>query len=63
MGILDYDCKKSRFFNRAKPNHPGDEIVLTGIAGRFPNSCNMKEFADNLYNKVCSPIRLNNCVV
>jgi fatty acid synthase, animal type len=31
---------------------PQDEIVITGIAGRFPNSDNIAQFADNLYNKV-----------
>lgn len=31
---------------------PGDEIVISGIAGRFPNSANVAEFAQNLYNKV-----------
>jgi fatty acid synthase, animal type len=29
-----------------------DEIVISGISGRFPNSKNVAEFARNLYNKV-----------
>jgi len=29
-----------------------EEIVISGIAGRFPNSDNMKEFQDNLFNKM-----------
>jgi len=29
-----------------------DEIVISGISGRFPNTNNMKELAHNLYNKV-----------
>lgn len=29
-----------------------DEIVISGISGRFPNSRNMHELANNLYNKV-----------
>lgn len=29
-----------------------DEIVISGISGRFPNSRNMHELASNLYNKV-----------
>jgi fatty acid synthase, animal type len=29
-----------------------NDIVISGISGRFPNSRNLKEFADNLYNKV-----------
>ncbi|XP_063988124.1 fatty acid synthase-like isoform X2 [Diachasmimorpha longicaudata] len=31
---------------------PGDEIVISGIAGRFPESNNFNEFRDNLMNKV-----------
>lgn len=30
----------------------GEEIVVSGISGRFPNSNNMHEFEHNLYNKV-----------
>lgn len=29
-----------------------NEIVISGIAGRFPNSNNMSEFSYNLYNKI-----------
>lgn len=29
-----------------------DEIVVSGISGRFPKSKNMQEFEHNLYNKV-----------
>ncbi|XP_072762937.1 fatty acid synthase-like [Anoplolepis gracilipes] len=29
-----------------------EEIVISGIAGRFPNSDNIKEFQDNLFNKM-----------
>ncbi|XP_072763442.1 fatty acid synthase-like [Anoplolepis gracilipes] len=29
-----------------------DEIVISGIAGRFPKSDNIKEFQDNLFNKM-----------
>lgn len=28
-----------------------EEIVISGIAGRFPNSDNVKEFQENLLNK------------
>ena len=28
------------------------QVVISGIAGRFPNSANITEFASNLYNKV-----------
>ncbi|KAJ8958993.1 hypothetical protein NQ317_011721 [Molorchus minor] len=31
---------------------PGEEIVISGISGAFPNSKNVHEFRDNLFNKV-----------
>jgi hypothetical protein len=43
-------CQQS--FSRAFATSPQDEIVISGIAGRFPKSANVTEFADNLYNKV-----------
>lgn len=30
----------------------GDEIVISGIAGRFPDSNNMNQLQENLFNKV-----------
>jgi fatty acid synthase, animal type len=30
----------------------GDEVVISGISGRFPKSNNMSEFEFNLYNKI-----------
>lgn len=39
-----------RATNQALPDD--DEIVVTGMAGRFPNSANVAEFAYNLYNKI-----------
>lgn len=41
-----------KMISRVCPETPGDEIVISGIAGRFPNSHNMAEFEHNLYNKV-----------
>lgn len=32
--------------------NPDEEIVISGIAGRFPNSKNLEEFSYNLYNKI-----------
>jgi len=29
-----------------------DDIVISGISGKFPESDSMKEFQDNLFNKV-----------
>lgn len=31
--------------------NPGDDIVISGISGQFPNSLNMNEFTKNLYDK------------
>lgn len=33
-------------------NSTSDEIVISGISGRFPKSRNVREFSENLYNKV-----------
>jgi len=37
---------------RAAPVDPDDEIIISGISGRFPNSANVTELAHNLYNKI-----------
>lgn len=31
---------------------PDEEIVISGISGRYPNSDNVDEFSYHLYNKV-----------
>ena len=41
-----------RLLSRVKVSDPSDEIVISGISGRFPNSKNMTEFSYNLYNKI-----------
>ncbi|KAG5347678.1 FAS synthase, partial [Acromyrmex charruanus] len=33
-------------------NVSGEEIVISGIAGRFPNSDNMNQLRENLFNKI-----------
>lgn len=38
--------------NSYKAPQPGEEIVISGIAGRFPESKNVEEFKNNLLNKV-----------
>lgn len=38
--------------SRAVFSDPGDEIVISGVSGRFPNANNVKEFAEKLYNKI-----------
>lgn len=30
----------------------GDAVVISGISGRFPNSDNVAELNNNLYNKI-----------
>lgn len=35
-----------------EPKMTGDEIVISGIAGRFPNSDNIKELQKKLLNKI-----------
>lgn len=41
-----------KLLSRTHAATPGDEIVISGISGKFPNSQNVEEFAENLYNKV-----------
>jgi fatty acid synthase, animal type len=41
-----------RVLTKATITDPRDEIVISGIAGRFPNSNNVADFAHNLYNKI-----------
>jgi len=38
----------------------GDEIVISGIAGRFPDSNNMNHLQENLFNKV-DLLRTDHC--
>lgn len=47
--------------SRIFPSCPEEEIVISGLAGRYPNSDNVDEFRHHLYNKVCakcSPVSL-----
>lgn len=41
-----------KLISRVRPETPGDEIAISGISGRFPNSHDMEEYEYNLYNKV-----------
>lgn len=38
--------------SRIEPTTQGDEIVISGISGKFPSAKNVAQFAMNLYNKV-----------
>lgn len=39
-------------YNRRVVCDPDDEIVISGISGRFPSSASVSDFANNLYNAV-----------
>lgn len=39
---------------RIFPSSPEEEIVISGLAGRYPNSDNAEELSYHLYNKVRS---------
>uniref|UniRef100_A0A1A9WBK1 Uncharacterized protein n=1 Tax=Glossina brevipalpis TaxID=37001 RepID=A0A1A9WBK1_9MUSC len=43
---------KRKKFSRVYPETDGDDIVITGIAGKFPNCRNVAELEYKLYNKV-----------
>lgn len=50
-------CDKSKSSSsskvwRAQAACPDEELVISGMAGRFPESDNVDELAHNLYNKV-----------
>lgn len=38
--------------NRYTTVEPGNEIVISGIAGKYPDSDNLEELKQNLFNKV-----------
>lgn len=38
--------------SRARPETDGDEIVIAGMSGKFPNCDNIAQYEHNLYNKV-----------
>lgn len=46
------DPKPSADTHRIFPSSPDDEIVISGIAGRYPSCDNADEFRENLFNKV-----------
>lgn len=41
-----------KFVKKLSERSEEDEIVISGISGRFPNSHNVGEFASNLFNKI-----------
>jgi len=52
--FLDYPRKHFEIMNgtAAYKSWNGEEIVISGIAGRFPSSDNMNQLRENLFNKV-----------
>lgn len=46
------EFKKPVLRSRTHPMDDGDRIYISGVAGQFPNSDNILEFGQNLYNKV-----------
>lgn len=51
MATFNFEDYKKRAATRIKPISEGDEIVISGISGRFPNAANFTEFSEKLYNK------------
>lgn len=49
MANLSHTNQKSRW---TLPEDEGDHIVISGVAGRFPDSDNMDIFREKLKNKV-----------
>lgn len=37
---------------RVFPSSPEEEIVISGVAGRYPSCDNVQEFSHHLFNKV-----------
>lgn len=44
--------QQQNLHSRIFPSTLDDEIVVSGISGKFPSSKNIAEFESNLYNKV-----------
>lgn len=49
---VNFMMSNQRTPNQATIADDDDEIIVTGIAGRFPNSANMSELSHNLFNKI-----------
>lgn len=59
MALPQKKCANENSLTRSQLPTGDNEIVITGISGKFPNSNNIAEFEHNLYNKV-SDILLHN---
>lgn len=50
--LTEKNYKPSSDKIRIHPATPDDEIVISGIAGRYPSCDNVGELRENLFNKV-----------
>lgn len=50
--LLEKSYEQSMEPFRVFPKSPADEIVISGMSGRFPSCDNVEEFKDHLYNSV-----------
>lgn len=49
----DKNCVENNLFdNQCFNKNDDEEIVISGISGKFPNSHNVSEFGHNLYSKI-----------
>lgn len=46
------ESTKNKKYSRSFPDTDGDDIVISGMAGKFPNCRNITEYQYKLYNKV-----------
>ncbi|XP_016956349.1 fatty acid synthase isoform X1 [Drosophila biarmipes] len=46
------EFKKYKKYSRPFPDTDGDDIVISGMAGKFPNCRNITEYKYKLYNKI-----------
>ncbi|KAH8295236.1 hypothetical protein KR018_009015 [Drosophila ironensis] len=46
------EMKKNKKYSRSSPETDGDDIVISGMAGKFPNCSNIAEYEYKLYNKI-----------
>lgn len=47
MGSVEEETKKNQYY-KINQRHDEDEIVISGISGRYPESENLDEFWENL---------------
>uniref|UniRef100_A0A1A9W883 Fatty acid synthase n=1 Tax=Glossina brevipalpis TaxID=37001 RepID=A0A1A9W883_9MUSC len=50
--VISQNRNKDKKFSRVYPETDGDDVVISGMAGRFPNCHNIAEYEYKLYNKI-----------